>query len=529
MIIIDNVTKKFGDRILFEDVACSFAPGNRYGLTGPNGAGKSTLLKIAIGASDATSGNVVLPKKFGFLKQDITEFENIKVIDVVMMGNNKLWQTLLKRDALYDKEMTDAVGMRLAELEEIVEAEGGYTADSDAEILLHGIGLSSDEFTKEMKEIPLDHQFRVLLCQALFGKPEALLLDEPTNHLDMQSINWLENFLTNYDGALVVISHDRHFLNSVCTHIADIDYDTIIVYPGNYDDMIVAKSQVRARIEMDNKAKSKKVSQLKEFVAKFSKGTRASQVQSRIKEINRLAPQDLKRSNIQRPFICFEESDKRAGTIPFKLNKLSKSFDDTQVIKKFSLEINRGEKIGVIGNNGAGKTTLVRLIAGNLPPDAGHVILGNQVEIGYFPQNHSDIVDKSSDETMLDWLRSRVPPVYEQEIRGALGKLLFSGDDAFKPISTLSGGETARLILAQLMLNKFNTLVLDEPNNHLDIESVSALSQSIENFHGTVVIVSHDRDLIGSVASKIIAFEESGIQIFAGSLEEYLSNKESVK
>ena len=529
MIVLDKITKKLGLRILFEDVTVPFNQGNRYGLTGPNGAGKSTLMKIMMGLEEPTSGTVSLPKKVGFLKQNLEEFSDLRAIDVVIMGNDRLYKALCERDRLYEGEMTDEVGMRLGDLEEIVAEEDGYTAEADAEVLLEGMGLSQSEFTKNVGELPIDMQFRVLLCQALFGKPDALLLDEPTNHLDLESIKWLEDFLHDYTGTLIVVSHDRHFLNTICTHIADIDYETVIIYPGNYDDMIANKSHARSRAEQENKSREKKVAQLREFVQKFGAGSRASQVQSRIKEMKKLAPDELKRSNIQRPFIRFEAPTKQSGQIPFKCIKVCKSFGQIDVIRNFSYEINRGDKIGVIGNNGRGKTTLLKLFAGIYAPDSGEIVQGNHVETGYFPQNHEDIVDKSSSTIMVDWLRPKKEGMHEQEIRGVLGKLLFSGQEGLKEIAKLSGGETARLILASLMMNTFNTLILDEPNNHLDLESVSSLGWGLEDYKGTVIIASHDRDLIGTVANRIIALEEDKIHTYDGPLEEYLERKAAVR
>lgn len=529
MITLDKITKKLGVRILFEDVCVTFNEGNRYGLTGPNGAGKSTLMKIMMGLEDPTSGTVSLPKKVGFLKQNLEEFSDFPAVDVVIMGNDRLWAAMSERDKLYEGEITDEIGMRLGDLEEIVANEDGYTAEADAEMLLAGMGLAEDEFTKKVGELPLDMQFRILLCQALFGKPEALLLDEPTNHLDLESIKWLEEFLHDYPGTLIVVSHDRHFLNTVCSHIADIDYETIITYPGNYDSMIANKSQARSRAEQDNKSREKKVSQLKEFVQKFGAGSRASQVQSRLKEIKKLAPDELKKSNIQRPFIRFEPPANQSGQIPFKIEGISKSFDDIHVIKNFSYEINRGDKIGVIGNNGRGKTTLLKMLAGVLEPDSGQIVRGNHLDLGYFPQNHEEIVDKSQAIGMVDWLRPKKEGMHEQDIRGVLGKLLFSGDDGLKEITKLSGGETARLILASLMMNEFNTLILDEPNGHLDLESVSALGWGLEDFKGTVILAAHDRDLIATVATRIIALEEDGIHTYDGTLEEYLERKAALR
>jgi ATPase subunit of ABC transporter with duplicated ATPase domains len=523
MITLKEISKTIGSRTLFENISVTFSPGNRYGLTGPNGCGKSTLLKMVMGTEEITTGVINLPKKVGFLKQDIEAFKNMIVRDVVIMGNGALWKALVERDKLYDEEMSDEVGMRLGELEEIVAEEDGYSAEADAEALLEGMGIESSFFDKKMSQIPLDLQFRVLLCQALFGKPEALLLDEPTNHLDLHSIGWLEKFLISYNGILVVVSHDRHFLNAVTTHIADIDYDTLIIYPGNYDEMVVAKTSARDQSEQENKSKEKKVAQLKEFVSKFGAGSRASQVQSRLREINRLQPQDLKKSNIQRPFIRFKTPEKESGKIAITAENISKSFGDNHVIKNFSLEIAKGAKIGVIGNNGKGKTTLLKLLAGVLSGESGKINFGHETSIGYFAQNHLEIIDKSKKIELFDWLKEKKDKAYDQEIRSALGRMLFSGDDAFKQVPTLSGGETARLILASLMLREYNTLILDEPNNHLDLEAVSALGVGLSEFKGTAIVASHDRDLISSFATKIISFEQKAIRFFDGTLDEYLS------
>lgn len=525
MITLNAISKKRGNRVLFDEVSCAFSPGKRYGLTGPNGAGKSTLLKIMMGIEEATSGSVTLPKKVGFLKQDIDAFRHYRLIDVVMMGNNRLWKALQERDELYLAEMTDDVGIRLGELEEVIADEDGYSAESDAEMLLNGMGIASVHHEKKMESVALDMQFKVILCQALFGNPDALLLDEPTNHLDLDAIGWLEDFLKQFKGTLVVVSHDRHFLNSVTTDIADIDYDTIIIYPGNYDRMVEAKSEMRERELGDIKSKEKKIAQLREFVAKFGAGTRASQVQSRIREINRLQPQDLKKSNITRPYIRFQAPEKQSGQMVFKVEALAKAFGKVHVYKNFSMEIMRGDKIAVIGNNGRGKSTLLKLLAGRELPDSGKLERGHQVEIGYFPQAHEDVVDKSIKMTLFEWLKEKKPQAYDQDIRGVLGKLLFPGEDAFKPLSALSGGETARAILAHLMLVNQNTLILDEPNGHLDLESVSALGFALQDYKGTVIAAAHDRDLIESFATRIVALEEDGVHLFEGTLQEYQQQK----
>lgn len=525
-ITLNEISKTVDAKLLFDKVSVAFNPGCRYGLTGPNGCGKSTLLKIIMGVVEPTSGSISLPAKTGFLRQNIAEFGERKVIDVIIMGNSRLFSVLEERDRLYLDEITDAVGIRLAEIEEIIGEEDGYAAEANAEELLIGAGIDKKYHDKLMKTIPTDLQFRVLLCQALFGEPQALLLDEPTNHLDLESIAWLENLLHKYPGTLIVVSHDRHFLNAVTTHTADIDFDTIILYPGNYDEMVVTKSSIRERGEAEAKSKEKKIAQLKEFVARFGAGTRASQVQSRLREIDRLQPQELKKSNIQRPYIRFQTPQTPSGKIVCRLENVSKSYGEHKVISNFSLEIHREDKIAVIGNNGRGKTTLIKLITGALAPDSGSVTLGHQVQKSYFPQHHEDLIQKTETHTVFEWLRERRTGLYDQDVRSVLGKMLFSGDDAFKKVATLSGGETARLILGAMMLETHNFVIMDEPNGHLDLEAVSALGWSLEEYKGTAIVVAHDRGLVDYFATKIVAFEEDKIKVFDGTLEDYLLSRQ---
>lgn len=533
MLTLDRVSKVVGgNKTLFEEVTITFNQGARYGLTGPNGSGKSTLMKMIMGQEEPTTGSITLPKRLGYLRQNLQEFHGKIVRDVVIMGNHRLWEALEERERLYDGEMDDAVGMRLGELEEVIADEDGYSAESEAEVILEGMHVPSSYFEQKLEQIPTDMQFRVLLCQALFGSPQALLLDEPTNHLDMESIHWLEVFLERYKGVVVVTSHDKHFLNSVCTHIADIDYETIIIYPGNYDMMLGTKTHLRSQAENEAKSKEKKIAKLQEFVSKFGAGTRASQVQSRKREIERLKPQDLKQSNIQRPYIRFGRLEDKPGKIILKAKELAHTYapreeneSPTKVFDKLRLEILRGSTVGVIGNNGRGKSTLLKILASKLTATSGHVEVGHGVDIGYFPQNHEEVVDKSSQTTVFEWLRERKEGVFDEEIRSALGRMLFSGDDAFKKVRHLSGGETARLILASLMLEQHNTLILDEPNGHLDLEAVSALAEGIEQFDGTTIVASHDRSLLESSCDHIIAFEEEGFHFYEGPLDEYLAKK----
>lgn len=524
-ITLHNISHAADTKLLFEEVSVAFNPEKRYGLTGPNGSGKSTLLKIIMGQVKPLKGTIHLPRKVGFLRQNIEAYRDFIVRDVVVMGNERLWKALEEKNALYDVPYTDEIGLRFGTLEEVIAEEDGYVADAKAEELLAGSGIPEEFFERPMKDIPQDFQFRVLLCQALFGDPEALLLDEPTNHLDLHSIDWLETFLKEYKGTLIVVSHDRHFLNAVCTHTADIDYETVIIYPGNYDQMVVAKSSVEQRKLNEARSKEKKIAQLKEFVAKFGAGTRASQVQSRLREIDRLTPEELKKSNIQRPYIRFPLSPEIPGKLICKIEKLSKSYNTHKVLDQFSLEIYRGDKIGIIGNNGLGKTTLIKSIAQLLTPDSGKVEIGHQVHKAYFPQLHAEVLSKKEDISVYEWLRNLKDGLYDQEIRSVLGKLLFSGDDAFKNVATLSGGETARLIIAGLMLDNHNFLLFDEPNNHLDLESVNALAWSLQEYKGTAVVVTHDRELLNHFATKIIAFEKDGMHIFDGTLEDYLKSR----
>ncbi len=520
--IVQGVTKSFGTRTLFEDVNVAFNPGNRYGLTGPNGAGKSTFMKILTGEIEPSNrGTVTRPRKVGVLRQDQFAFDEERIIDTVMMGNAALWKAMKERDGLCESSSHSAAETdRLMELEIIIADENGYMAELEAAEILRGVGIPDEKHFDLMRSLPTDYKFRVLLAQAVFGEPEALLLDEPTNHMDLEAIHWLEGFLQQYKGTLIVISHDRHFLNAVCTHIADIDYETIIIYPGNYDDMVDRKLQVRQRTESENRDRQKKIAQLQEFIARFGSGQRASQAQSRRKEIQRLAPTELKRSNIQRPYIRFEQL-KPAGKDVLAVKGLSKSFDGQPVIQGLDLEVMRGDKIAIIGRNGAGKTTLLRLLVGDLPPDAGTVKWGSSVEWDYYPQDFADQIQPGT--TAIEWLAQwDVNVEGPQALRGLLGRMLFSGDESQKATEMLSGGETARLLLAKFMLGKKPVLVLDEPTNHLDLESVNALGEGLSLYQGTVLLVSHDRDLISEVATRILAFTDDGLLDFHGTYEEYL-------
>jgi ATPase subunit of ABC transporter with duplicated ATPase domains len=502
-------------------VSVKFTPGNRYGLTGPNGAGKSTFMKILTGEIEPTNrGKISRPKKVGVMSQDQFAFDNETIIDTVMMGNKGLWAAMKERDALYEAgDFSDAVMERLGEIESTVADENGYMAEIEAAEILRGIGLNDERHQDLMSTLATDFKFRVLLAQALFGNPQALLLDEPTNHMDLDGIHWLEEFLQEYDGTMIVISHDRHFLNAVCTHIADIDYETVIVYPGTYDEMVERKIQTRARIESDNKDKAKKIAQLQEFVSRFAAGQRSSQVQSRRKEMARMAPSELKRSNIVRPFIRFDQN-KPAGREALSVKGLNKKFDDNHVLKNITLEVQRGEKIAIIGPNGVGKTTLLRCLIGELPIDSGKIAWGHGNTFGYYSQDFADQITKGL--TGIDYLMQYETGEGYEVIRGLMGRMLFSGDDALKMTDNLSGGELSRLLMARLMISKDPVLIFDEPTNHLDLESVNALAEGLSAFDGTVFVVSHDQDLIGDVATRILAFTDNGLKDFHGTWDEYL-------
>ncbi len=528
MISVTDVTMRYGSKLLFEEVSTQFIAGRRYGLTGPNGAGKSTFMKILSGELDPQKGTLVRPKKVGVLRQDQYAFDAYRVIDTVIMGNKPLWKALSERDAIYEKaELTDEDGMRLGELEGIVGEEDGYTAESDAAILLQGLDIPDETHERKMSELQGGQKVRVLLAQALFGKPQALLLDEPTNSLDLDSVHWLQNFLLDFEGTLITISHDRHFLNSVCTHIADIDYETIITYTGGYDDMVMAKTQVRSRLESQNAQREKKIAQLNEFIARFSAGTRSSQVTSRKKEVERLQTTELARSNIQRPYIRFDML-RPSGKHILEFEHLTKSYGDEPVIRDFSAALLRGEKVCLMGRNGLGKTTLLKSLLVNMDHaetgfalDGGTVKWGHEAQIGYFPQDHTGSIEKGM--TVSDWLHQFDPRVTKEDIRGLLGQMLFSGEEGLKKTDALSGGEAARLIFCRLMLQKPNILILDEPTNHLDLEAINALNIAIQRYEGTVLLVTHDHDLIDEVATRIWHFEQGAIDDFKGPYAEYMT------
>jgi len=538
---VSNISMRYGARILFEEVNTTFISGRRYAITGPNGAGKSTLMKILTGEIDPEKGTIGRPKRMGVLRQDQFAFDANRVIDTVIMGNPGLWEALQEREILYSKDpstLTDADGMRLGELEGIVGDEGGYTAETDAAILLDGLDIPEAMHERKMGELQGGQKVRVLLAQALFGNPDVLLLDEPTNNLDLDSVHWLQDYLRAYEGCLIVISHDRHFLNEICTHIADIDYQSVITYTGGYDDMVLAKTQVRQRIEASNVQREKKIEQLNEFIARFAAGTRSSQVASRKKEVERLQTSELAKSNIQRPYIRFDVA-RPSGRHPLEVEGLSKSYVDAdgqkQIFRGFTASLSRGEKIALMGRNGAGKTTLLRSLIRNaegfvesadksFPIDAGKVAWGHEVSVGYFAQDSRDSITRGV--TVIDWLHNFDPSASQAELRGLLGQMLFTGDDALKKTDALSGGEIARIVFCRLMLQKPNFLVLDEPTNNLDLESINALNIALQKYPGTLLLVTHDHDVIDEVATRIWNFDKGHIEDFRGPYADFLMQQE---
>jgi ATPase subunit of ABC transporter with duplicated ATPase domains len=515
MISVNDVTMNFGGRMLFDGVTVTFNAGERYGLTGPNGAGKSTFMKILAKELEPMAGQVRLPKRFGMLRQDHTVFDAHRIIDVVLMGSPALWAALSEKEQLLAKgdQLTDDDGVRLGELEGVIAEEDGYTAETQATALLDGLGIAAEYHTQLLSVLQGGDKVRVLLAQALFGNPEALLLDEPTNALDIASIRWLESFLQDFQGALVVISHDRHFLNEVCTMIADIDYETVITYNGNYDDMVSAKAEARSSLELHNEARKKKITQLQEFVQRFRAGSRASQVKSREKQVGReqKALHDLKRSNIQRPFIRFEVK-RPSGKQVLNVEHLTKSFGDISIVKSFNLSLFRGDRVALVGKNGIGKTSILRLLLGEVKPDAGKVEWGYETSIGYLPQDHAELIKKTK-QTAHEWLWSwnQDKATDEEALRALFGRLLFTKDEPLKPVEVLSGGETVRLLLARLMLLKSNVLLLDEPTNHLDLEAIRSLTEALGRYEGTAVFVTHDRQMVSQVATRVLEVSEAGI------------------
>ncbi|MEJ2769535.1 ABC-F family ATPase [Mycetohabitans sp. B46] len=527
MLSTANITMQFGPKPLFENISVKFGEGNRYGLIGANGCGKSTFMKILGGDLEPSAGTVMLEPnvRLGKLRQDQFAYEDMRVLDVVMMGHNEMWQAMSERDAIYaNPDATDDDYMRAAELEAKFAEYGGYTAEARAGELLLGIGIAIEDHNGPMSNIAPGWKLRVLLAQALFSDPDVLLLDEPTNNLDINSIRWLENVLNERDSTMIIISHDRHFLNQVCTHMADMDFGTLKIYPGNYDDYMLASAQARERQAAANAKAKERIADLQDFVRRFSANkSKARQATSRLKQIDKIKIEEFKPSSRQNPFIRFE-FDKKLHNIAVLAEQITKQYDRT-IFQNLDLSVQPGEKIAIVGENGAGKTTLLRALFGNLPLDHGHVKWAENANVGYMPQDTSEAFP--DDVTLTDWIDPfRQEGDDETMVRGTLGRLLFSGDDVKKSVKVLSGGEKGRMLWGKLMLGRHNVLLLDEPTNHMDMESIESLQIALERYEGTLIFVSHDREFVNGLADRIIEVRPDGkIVDFNGRYDEFLASQ----
>jgi len=521
-----NLTIQFGPKPLFENVSVKFGEGNRYGLIGANGCGKSTFMKILGGDQEATSGTVTITdnERLGKLRQDQFAYETYSVIDTVIMGHEELWAVKEEKDRIYaDPDMSEEDGMRVADLEVKYGEMDGYTAESRAGELLLGVGIPIEQHYGPMSEVAPGFKLRVLLAQVLFSDPDIMLLDEPTNNLDINTIRWLEGILNERNCTMIIISHDRHFLNSVCTHMADLDYGSISIYPGNYDEYMLAATQARERQMQANAKKKAEIGELQRFVERFSaNASKAKQATSRRKRMEKIQLDDIKVSSRRNPFIRFEQ-EKKLYRNAFEIESLAKGFDTT-LFENVDMLVEVGEKIAIIGPNGIGKTTLMRTMVKDLEPDNGHIGFSENAKIGYYPQDHAD--DFDSEMTLYDWMDewSR-PEDDEQAIRGILGRLLFSKDDITKPVNVLSGGEKGRMLLGKLMLRNPNILFMDEPTNHMDMESIESLNMALDMYQGTLIFISHDREFVSSLASRIIELTPEGLVDFHGNYDEYLEKQ----
>ncbi|HQU89946.1 MAG TPA: ABC-F family ATPase [Denitromonas sp.] len=537
MLIANNITMQFGAKPLFDNVSVKFGDGNRYGLIGANGAGKSTFMKILCGELEQSAGNVTKEanERMAYLRQDQFGYEDTRVLDVVMMGHTEMWACMREKDAIYaNPEATEDDYMRAAELEGVFAEYDGYTAEARAGELLLGVGIPTDQHNGPMSQVAPGWKLRVLLCQALFANPEILLLDEPTNNLDINTIRWLEDTLNERNSTMVIISHDRHFLNQVCTHMADLDYGTIKVYPGTYDDYMEASTLARQRQASANARAKDKIAELQQFVRRFSANkSKAKQATSRMKLIDKLRPEDVKPSSRQYPWIRFDVDAKdKLHRQAVELDNVSFAYEgmDKPLIKSLSLAIDAGDKVAIIGENGVGKTTLMRLLMGELTPQKGTIKWAEKAKLGYYAQDHS--AEFKSDVSLTDWISEHVRDGgFEGEdmetlIRGTLGRLLFSGDEVKKPVRVISGGEQGRMLFGKLMLQSKNVLLMDEPTNHLDMESIESLNSGLEKFSGTFLFISHDREFVSSLATRVIDMRQNGEVIdYRGTYEEYLSSQ----
>jgi len=518
---------QFGEKPLFENVSVKFGNGNRYGLIGANGCGKSTFMKILGRDLEPTSGNVSKDphERIAILKQDQFAFEKFSVIDTVIMGHTELWAVKSERDAIYDNpDMTEEDGMRAAELESEFAEMDGYSAEARAGELLLAVGIPEEQHYGSMSEVAPGWKLRVLLTQVLFSDPDIMLLDEPTNNLDINAIRWLEGILKERNCTMIIISHDRHFLNEVCTHMADLDYRSLSLYPGNYDEYMTASTQARERMQADNAKKKAQIAELKAFVSRFSaNASKSRQATSRAKQIDKIVLADIKPSSRRSPYIRFEQ-DKKLFRMALEVEGLAKSFEDEELFKNLNLNVEVGERIAIIGENGIGKTTLLRCLYGDLEPSAGNVKWSENAKIGYYAQDHAHEFEQNK--LVFEWMEHwGKPEDDEQAIRSVLGRLLFSQDDIGKKVQVLSGGEQGRMIFGKLMLQRPNIMLLDEPTNHLDMESIEALNLALEHYEGTLLFVSHDREFVSSIATRIIELTPTGINDYHGTYEEYLAKQ----
>ena len=519
-----NLSIQFGAKPLFENVSVTFGNGNRYGLIGANGSGKSTLMKILAGQLEPTVGNVSVDPhaRVGQLSQDQFAYEEYRVLDTVIMGYERLWEVMQERDRLYSlPEMSDEEGMRVADLEIEFAEMDGYSAESRAGELLEGIGIPVEQHTGLMSAVAPGWKLRVLLAQALFSDPDILLLDEPTNNLDINTIRWLEEFLETKKSTMVIISHDRHFLNSICSHMADLDYGKLQVFPGNYDEYMTAATQARERMHADNAKKKVKMAELQAFVSRFSaNASKARQATSRARQLEKIELEDIKPSSRVSPFIRFEQ-EKPLRRLAVEATDISKGFDEGPLFENLNLSIEAGSRVAILGPNGIGKSTLARCLLQKLDVDNGNVNWAENAVTGYFAQDNSP--EFENDMTLFDWITQWQPTgASEQLLRATLGRMLFSKDDSEKSVKVVSGGEQRRLMFGKLILQKPNVMVMDEPTNHLDMESIEALNLALENYPGTLIFVSHDRDFVSTLATRIIEITPDGIIDFTGTYDEYL-------